>query len=324
MRFVITGALGHIGSSLIRYLPSAYPGCQIVMIDDMSVQRYCSLFDLPESATYRFVEGDVRKLDLSELVRGADVLIHLAAITDAANSFGNAEQVEGNNFEGTRAVAQACVNAGVALIFPSSTSVYGVQEGEVDEDCPIDQLKPQSPYAETKLREEALISALGRQEGLRAAICRFGTIYGVSPGMRFHTAVNKFCWQAVNGMPLTVWRTAYEQYRPYLSVEDAGSAVRLIVDRGLYSPDIINVVSNNHTVREVVESIRLYVPDCEVNFVENRIMNQLSYRVRNAKLTAAGFVARGRLSEGVAATLRLIGRLGSLREGVSAWPEALR
>jgi len=297
VKFVITGALGHIGSSLIRYLPSVYPGCQIVMIDDMSVQRYCSLFDLPATASYRFVEGDVRKLDLSKLVAAADVLIHLAAITDAANSFGNAEQVEQNNFESTRAVALACVEAGVALVFPSSTSVYGVQEGEVDEDCPIDQLKPQSPYAETKLREEAFISGLVHGKGLRAAICRFGTIYGVSSGMRFHTAVNKFCWQAVNGVPLTVWRTAYDQYRPYLSLDDAGAAVRLIVDSGFYSPDVVNVVSNNHTVREVVESIRVHVPDCEVNFVDNKIMNQLSYKVRNAKLTKAGFVAHGRLAK---------------------------
>jgi UDP-glucose 4-epimerase len=317
MRFVITGALGHIGSSLIRYLPSVYPSCSIVMIDDMSVQRYSSLFDLPAAASYRFIEGDVRKLDLGKLVSGADILTHLAASTDAASSFGNAEQVEQNNFEGTRAVAEACVNAGVAMIFPSSTSVYGVQEGEVDEDCPIDQLRPQSPYAETKLREEAFIASLVREKGLRAAICRFGTIYGVSPGMRFHTAVNKFCWQAVSGIPLTVWRTAYDQYRPYLALEDATRAVRFIIDRELYSPDVVNIVSNNQTVREVVESIRLHVPDCQVDLVDNKIMNQLSYKVKNTKLTSAGFIPEGQLAQGVAATIKLIGRSGSLRGSVS-------
>jgi nucleoside-diphosphate-sugar epimerase len=315
MKFVITGALGHIGSSLIRYLPSVYPGCSIIMIDDMSVERYCSLFDLPAAASYRFIEGDVRKLDLVKLISGADLLVHLAAITDAASSFGNAELVEQNNFESTRAVAQACVEASVAMIFPSSTSVYGVQEGEVDEDCPIDELKPQSPYAETKLREEAFIAKLVRENSLRAAICRFGTIYGVSPGMRFHTAVNKFCWQAVSGIPLTVWRTAYDQYRPYLALDDATRAVRFIVDRELYSPNVVNIVSNNHTVREVVDSIRLHVPDCQVDLVDNKIMNQLSYKVRNTKLTSAGFIPQGQLAEGVAATIKLIGRAGSLRRG---------
>ena len=318
MRFVVTGALGHIGSSLIRSLPTAFPGCRIIMIDDLSVQRYCSLFDLPETASYRFIESDVRKMELAKLVRETDVLIHLAAITDAASSFGNAQQVEQNNFESTRAVAEACAEVGVALVFPSSTSVYGVQEGEVDENCPVDRLKPQSPYAETKLREEAFIAGLIREKGLRAAICRFGTIYGVSQGMRFHTAVNKFCWQAVCGIPLTVWRTAYDQYRPYLALDDATRAIEFIIDRGLYSSDIINVVSDNHTVREVVDAIRVHIRDCQVHFVDNKIMNQLSYKVRNTRLTSAGFAPTGRLTHGVAETIRLIGRSGSLRNGVAA------
>lgn len=317
MKFVVTGALGHIGSALIRYLPAVYPGAQLVLIDDMSVQRYCSLFSLPTSGSYRFVEGDVRRLDLAPLFAGADAVVHLAAITDAANSFGNRNEVEENNFESTRAVAAACAQVGAALIFPSSTSVYGVQEGEVDESCPIDQLKPQSPYAETKLREEAMIADLMRQGAIRAAVCRFGTIYGTSPGMRFHTAVNKFCWQAVTGIPLTVWRTAYDQYRPYLALDDAVRAIQFILDNNLFSPDVLNVVSDNHTVREVVERITTHVPDTKVEFVDNRIMNQLSYKVRNAKLTAAGFAPRGRLADGIAATIHLIAGAGSMRERIA-------
>jgi UDP-glucose 4-epimerase len=317
MKFVVTGALGHIGSAVIRHLPVAYPGCEIVLIDDMSVQRYCSLFDLPASGCFHFVEGDVRKLDLKALFKGADAVIHLAAITDAANSFGNAERVEQNNFESTQAVVTACAGTNTAIVFPSSTSVYGVQEGEVDEDCPIDQLKPQSPYAETKLREEALISSLVRQNSVRAAICRFGTIYGTSPGMRFHTAVNKFCWQAVTGTPLTVWKTAYEQYRPYLALEDAVRAIQFILDNKFFSPNVVNVVSDNHTVRDVVECIRKHVPDTKVKFVDSKIMNQLSYKVRNTKMLAAGFSPNGSLADGVAATIRLIGRAGSLRDGAA-------
>ena len=56
------------------------------------------------------------------------------------------------------------------------------------------------------------------KKGLKGVSCRFGTIFGASPGMRFHTAVNKFCWQAVMGQPITVWSTAYDQKRPYLEV----------------------------------------------------------------------------------------------------------
>ena len=59
------------------------------------------------------------------------------------------------------------------------------------------------PYAASKVRGEQLLEELGRTAGLRFVTCRFGTIYGVSPGMRFHTAVNKFCWQAAMRLPLT-------------------------------------------------------------------------------------------------------------------------
>jgi UDP-glucose 4-epimerase len=47
MKIVVTGALGHIGSRLIRDLPQTFPAAQVVMIDDMMTQRYAALFDLP-------------------------------------------------------------------------------------------------------------------------------------------------------------------------------------------------------------------------------------------------------------------------------------
>ena len=43
MNILITGGLGHIGSHLIRRLP---PDMDIVVVDDLSSQRYCSLFNL--------------------------------------------------------------------------------------------------------------------------------------------------------------------------------------------------------------------------------------------------------------------------------------
>ena len=49
---------------------------------------------------------------------------------------------------------------------------------------------------------------------------RFGTIVGPSPGMRFHTAANKFCMQAFLDRPFAIWKTALFQYRPYLSIRD--------------------------------------------------------------------------------------------------------
>ena len=58
MKLIVTGALGHIGSRIIRELPVLFPGVEIVMIDNMATQRYHSLFDLTSHGLYTFIEGD--------------------------------------------------------------------------------------------------------------------------------------------------------------------------------------------------------------------------------------------------------------------------
>lgn len=306
MKIIVTGALGHIGSRLIRELPVSFPGCEIVMVDNMMTQRYCSLFNLPPGGNYRFIEADITKMELMPLLAGADVVVHLAAITDAAGSFERAEQVEQNNFNATKRVAEACADAGVRLITLSSTSVYGTQADMVDEDCSEKELQPQSPYAVTKLKEERLVHELVAGRGLRASVFRFGTIFGASPGMRFHTAVNKFCWQAAMGMPITVWSTAYDQKRPYLDLGDACRAFSHIIRNELFDGRVYNVLTLNATVREVVEAIRVFVPELEVQFVDSKIMNQLSYEVSDARFRETGFTPAGSLQVSLKEELGLI------------------
>ncbi|HTL32220.1 MAG TPA: SDR family oxidoreductase, partial [Kofleriaceae bacterium] len=300
MKLAITGPLGHIGS---RFIHSLRPGDfeEVLLVDDMSAQRYCSLFELPKGVKFRLVEADVTNpaVDLTGLLAGFDVVIHLAAITNAAASFEVQKDVERVNFTGTERVAEACLATGARLLFPSTTSVYGTQAEVVDESCTIDELKPQSPYAESKLRAEGLLQQLARDKGLRTVICRFGTIFGISKGMRFHTAVNKFIWQACHGQPLTVWRTALHQKRPYLDVEDCVRSIRFIVDHDLFDGEIYNVLTINATVDEIVSTIRRHVPDLGINFVDSKIMNQLSYTVGDAKFRAKGFAPAGDLARGV-------------------------
>lgn len=306
MKIVVTGALGHIGSRVIREFPSAFPGAEIVMVDNLLVQRYCSLFNLPGEGNYRFIEADVLSADMRAIVAGADFVLHLAAITDAAGSVRHREQVEHVNLNATIKVAEACMSAGCPMIHMSSTSVYGTQGETVDEDCPEKDLKPQSPYAETKLREERYLVSQSAAGGLRFVSCRFGTIAGVSPGMRFHTAVNKFCWQAATGQPLTVWRTALHQKRPYLDLHDAVEAYKFIVRRNLFDGRIYNVLTANLTVDTVVGWIREHVPGLRVEFVDTAIMNQLSYEVSSRRFQDLGFVFTGSIEKSIAETLRLL------------------
>jgi len=306
MKIVVIGALGHIGSRLIRNLPNEFPNAEIVMIDNMKTQRYPSLFNLPKNGDYQFIEDDVTTMELMPVMSNANAVIHLAALTDAAGSFGQAEEVERVNFTATEVVAKACLEAGVPIIHSSSTSVYGTQNDVVDEDCSEDELQPQSPYAETKLKEENLIAQLSIEKGLRASSCRFGTIFGASPGMRFHTAVNKFCWQATIGQPITVWRTAYDQKRPYLDLVDASRAIAFIIQNDLFDGRIYNVLTHNSTVRQVVDTIREFVPELEIEFVESKIMNQLSYEVLCDKILSEGFIFTGNLRRGIGETISLL------------------
>jgi len=305
VRLLVTGALGHIGS---RFIHSLKPGDldEVVLLDNLYSQRYASLFDLPDGVPIRFVSEDVCTSDLEKLLASSDVVIHLAAITDAAGSFDNQEEVEKVNLDGTRRLAEACVATGCKLLFLSTTSVYGVQKGEVDEDCPVDQLKPQSPYADSKLKSEFLLQEMGERDGLDFVICRLGTIFGVSTGMRFHTAVNKFCWQAVMGDPITVWRTALDQRRPYLDLSDAVRALKFFLERELFDRRVYNVVTINATVRDVVDTISEHVPDLSVEYVDSPIMNQLSYHVLSQRIAALGFKPQGSMAQGIAETIKLL------------------
>lgn len=306
MKIIVTGAIGHIGSYIIRDLGVSFPGSNIVMVDNMMTQRFPSLFNLPSNSNYSFIEGDVSQIDLKPVFFGADVVIHLAAITDAAGSINKAEELEANNFQSTLRVAEACIEADASLIAISSTSVYGTQKDQVDENCSDSELQPQSPYATTKLKEEELIANLSKDKGLKAIHCRFGTIFGASQGMRFHTAVNKFCWQAVMNQPISVWTTAYDQKRPYLDLLDASRAIAFIIKNNIFDGQIYNVLTSNATVRQVVDTIKEFVPNLEIEFVDNQIMNQLSYEVLCQRFKSKGFVFSGNMRRGIKETIDLL------------------
>jgi UDP-glucose 4-epimerase len=305
MKIGITGALGHIGSGFVRALPVGMFD-EVLLIDNLATQRYCTLLGLPTHLPCRFVEADICTADLLELFAGLDVIVHLAAITDAEGSVAIPDKVQAVNVEGTRRVAEACVYHDCRLVFVSTTSVYGVQKQVVDERCPEEELRPQSPYAHSKLAAERLLRAYQQRHGLRVTTCRFGTIFGVSPGMRFHTAVNKFSWQASLGQPLTVWSAAFDQQRPYLALSDAIDALLFLIKRVRFNRGLYNVVTTNATVRQIVRVLQQLIPDVTVTFVDSPIMNQLSYAVSSDEIRAEGFVFHGCLDAGVAETVALL------------------
>ena len=160
------------------------------------------------------------------------------------------------------------------LIHISSTSIYGSNKILVDEDC--SELKPQSPYAEVKLLEENYLKKIKK---INFVTLRFGTIVGYSMGMRFHTAVNKFCYHAIMNKPITVWKTAMDQYRPYLSLDDSFTTLKFIIEKNYFDNNIHNVCSNNYTVRQIISFIKTNKKRIFIKFTNSKIMNQLSYKV---------------------------------------------
>lgn len=303
-KIVVTGGLGHIGSRLIRTL-LVLPHTQVSIIDNLATQRYASIFNLPKGRTH-FTEADIVTADLPRLFRGADAVVHLAAMTDAAASFADPVNVEAINYRGTRRVAQAAAHVGARLFFPSTTSVYGTNTPTIDEDGPTSDIQPQSPYAASKRKAERLLTRLARTDDLKFMVARFGTICGPSPGMRFHTAVNRFCWQANLGLPLTVWRTAWQQRRPYLDLGDAVRVIIYAIQHDLFDGRIYNAVTDNLTVAEVCTMLRRYLPRTKVRLIHAPIMNDWSYSVAPTRLSAAGFTFRGSIERAIADTLKLL------------------
>jgi len=303
-KILITGALGHIGSKLIRELSKRDEVKTVRILDNLYTQRYYSLFNLPNNITYEFLEGDIRDKEiLKEAVKGIDTVIHLAAITDASFSIKNPELTKDINLEGTRNVLEASKNAGVKrFIMPSTTSVYGEIEGLVDEtflDC-----KPQTPYAEAKFQCEKEVRLEGKQGKLETVVLRWGTIFGTSVGMRFHTAVNKFCYQAALNIPLSNWRQGIDGKRPYLGINDAISSLIFAKDKAK-SGELYNVVTGNYTAREVIETIRQNIPQVKVNIIESPVTNQKFYTPLANKICSEGFQFKDNLQEIVQETLSL-------------------
>jgi len=200
MKILITGGLGHIGSSLIRSLHKINKIKNIYILDNLISQRYNSLFDLPKYK-FNFINEDLSKIKINKLPK-SDIVVHLAAKTDAAQSHNFESEFYLNNLAATKQIIKYCKKHKSLLIFASSTSVYGPQSKLVDENVSKKELKPQSPYAEVKLLEEKLIKS--KLSNRKYVILRLGTIYGFSKGIRFHTAVNKFCFQTSMNEPVTV------------------------------------------------------------------------------------------------------------------------
>lgn len=298
MTVLVTGGVGYLGSRLIRELADhpAFAGEEIRILDNLRQTRYHALWDLPVYTDYSFVEGDIREEDvIHEAMSGVDTVFHLAAITNAPETFDIPEKTWDVNYEGALTVFDAAREANVDNFVNAATcSVYGTTEKKIDESFDCD---PESPYGEAKLEAER--EMFNRYNGeINLTRLRLGTVYGWSTGMRFDTVVDKFAYLAATGQPLTVYEGAENQKRPYLHIQDSVRAM-IFAAENIGDGEAYNVVGQNARLQDVVDAIERHFPGVEIGYVEAEQLNQLSYIVSDEKITNEGFEAVYTVDQGV-------------------------
>ncbi|MBC8285133.1 MAG: SDR family NAD-dependent epimerase/dehydratase, partial [Nitrospinae bacterium] len=99
---------------------------------------------------------------------------------------------------------------------------------------------------------------------------------------------------------------AYDQKRPYLDLADAIKVVAFFLENDKFDGRVYNVVTLNSTVREMVNIIQTYIPELKTEFVDSKIMNQLSYEVINKRLDGENFIFQGDIKKGIKDTILLL------------------
>tara|TARA_B100000787_G_C16165905_1_gene283834 strand:+ start:363 stop:1292 length:930 start_codon:yes stop_codon:yes gene_type:complete len=309
MNLIITGACGHIGSYVAENIYKIKKIKSTILLDNLKSNRFCSIFDLNKKSNLKFYIKDLNDKNSLSTFKNIDYIIHCASMTNAEKSFGKEKEMYRNNINCLRTVINYCKKNKVKLIHLSSTSVYGKQAEIVDETCEKKYLKPQSPYADIKLIEERMLKK--ESKNLKYVTFRFGTIAGVSKGIRFHTAVNKFCFNAALGLKIEVYKTALNQYRPYLSVRDAFKVFKFCIEKDFFNNDIYNALSGNYTVNDIIRKIKKIKKNIKISLVKTKIMNQLSYHVDDSKVRKEGLNLNGKIDDDIKNTLKLFNYLKS-------------
>ena len=294
-KVLVIGGGGYLGSVLTRQLLDK--GYEVGLF-----QRFVGLIPEVESLvkhpSLTLYAGDVREYGtLLGPMKKYDSVIHLTGLVGASACEADKEETISVNCTATRNVIRACQESGVKqLIFASSCSVYGANDNIVSE---TSSLNPVDYYAKTKLASEADV-LVANSRNLSTTVLRMGTIFGLSPRMRFDLVVNLLTAKACTEGRITV--RGGGQWRPFVHVRDAGLAYLKVIEASIpeTSGQIFNVGSNalNITIGEVGRKIARLVLDAVLVMEPSDDLR--NYRVDFSKIEGAlGFKAEVGLEEGV-------------------------
>lgn len=303
-RVLVTGGAGYLGSVVVAQLLAR--GIKVRVLDSFLFGEK-SLDAVRANPHCELIRGDVRDAAaVAQSMKDCDSVVHLAAIVGDAACDENRQLAAEVNRTATRRLAEIAPGCGVRrFVFASSCSVYGASDFFLDE---ASALNPLSVYARTKIDSENILLA-ARTNRFAPTVLRLGTLFGLSPRMRFDLVVNLFVARAASAGGITVFNA--EQWRPFLHVQDAARAVLACLEAapGAVSGEIFNAGSPrlNLQIRDVGEAVQRQIPGTEVVRIENNA-DQRNYRVSFAKIQRAlGFECRQTLESGISeiyATIR--------------------
>lgn len=173
---LITGGAGFIGSALCHDLVEK--GNEVVCLDNFATGQRKNIEDLIGNNAFRLIEGDIRDLNTChQAVKGADVVLHQAALGSVPRSISDPASTNAVNIDGFLNMIIATRDAGIKrFVFASSSSVYGDSP-----EMPKTEEKTGtvlSPYALTKRVNEEYARLFSHLYGMETIGLRYFNVFG--------------------------------------------------------------------------------------------------------------------------------------------------
>lgn len=220
-KYVVTGGAGFIGSAVVRALLAEGAG-KVAVIDNLSTGHERNLAEVREAV--EFHHADIRCYEAIEpLLRGAEVVFHLAAIPSVPRSITDPVPSHETNIDGAFQVLRACAEAGVRRVFyAASSSAYGDTEvlPKIETMLP----RPKSPYAAQKLMGEYYAGVWAECFGIETVSVRYFNVYGPrqDPSSPYSGVISLFMKALLERQPPTLYGDG-EQSRDFTYVEDVAA-----------------------------------------------------------------------------------------------------
>jgi nucleoside-diphosphate-sugar epimerase len=277
-RILVTGHHGYLGSVMAPWL--AHRGYDVAGLD---VDYFGECTIAPGTDGIPSIVKDLRDVTVADL-EGFDAVVHLAALSNDPIGNLNSEWTRDINLAGSVRLAEHARTAGVQrFLFSSSCIMYGLSDAPVvDETSPLD---PQTDYARSKVLAEREIGALAT-DSFSPTFLRNGTVYGLSPRMRFDTVLNDLMGAAVAERRILVHGDG-TPWRPVVHVEDVARAFAAVLDA---PADVVhNQAFNtgadmlNIQVGDLARTVAEVVPGCRLEMLGSPSADRRSYRASFAK-----------------------------------------